>query len=58
MNLVEKAVKNGGKLVPLTISKGLTNGTGLMNPAVFVDDNNLVYCIDRYSGLDILEFNA
>ena len=25
---------------------------------VFVDDNNLVYCIDRYSGLDILEFNA
>ena len=42
MNLVEKAVKNGGKLVPLTISKGLTNGTGLMNPAVFVDDNNEV----------------
>ena len=40
MNLVEKAVKNGGKLVPLTMSKGLTNGTGLMNPAVFVDDNN------------------
>jgi hypothetical protein len=37
LNLVEKAVKNGGKLVPLTISTG---GTGLMNPAVFVDDND------------------
>jgi len=42
MNLVEKAVNNGGKLVPLTISKGLTNGTGLMNPAVFVNENNEV----------------
>ena len=25
---------------------------------VFVDDQNLVYTIDRYTGLDILEFNA
>jgi hypothetical protein len=40
MNLVERVVKNGGKLVPLTMSKDLTSGTGLMNPAVFVDDNN------------------
>lgn len=37
MNLVEKAVKNGGKLAPLIISHGLTSGTGLMNPSVFVD---------------------
>ena len=25
---------------------------------VFVDDNNLIYTIDRYAGLDILEFTA
>jgi hypothetical protein len=39
MNLVQKAVTNGGKLVPLVISKGLTSGTGLMNPSVFIDDD-------------------
>lgn len=38
MNLVEKAVKHGGKLVPLVIPNGLTSGTGLMNPSIFVDD--------------------
>ena len=25
---------------------------------VFVDDNNLIYALDRYAGLDILVFNA
>lgn len=39
MNLVEKAVSNGGKLAPLVISNGLTSGTGLMNPSVFIDDD-------------------
>jgi hypothetical protein len=39
VNLVEKAVKNGGKLAPLVISHGLTSGTGLMNPSVFIDDD-------------------
>lgn len=39
MNLVEKAVKNGGKLVPLIISHGLTSGTGLMNPSIYIDDD-------------------
>jgi hypothetical protein len=38
MNLVQRAVSNGGKLAPLVISKGLTRGTGLMNPSVFVND--------------------
>jgi hypothetical protein len=37
MNLVQKAVEHGGKLAPLVISEGLTSGTGLMNPSVFVD---------------------
>jgi hypothetical protein len=39
MNLVQKSVERGGKLAPLVISKGLTSGTGLMNPSVFVDDD-------------------
>ena len=38
-NLVQKSVKHGGKLAPLVISKGLTSGTGLMNPSVFVDSD-------------------
>jgi len=39
MNLVQKAVLNGGKLAPLVISKGLTSGTGLMNPSIFIDND-------------------
>lgn len=39
MNLVEKAVAHGGKLAPLVISHGLTSGTGLMNPSIFIDDD-------------------
>ena len=39
MNLVQKSVTNGGKLAPLVIPHGLTSGTGLMNPSVFVDDD-------------------
>jgi hypothetical protein len=38
MNLVEKAISHGGKLAPLVISHGLTSGTGLMNPSIFIDD--------------------
>jgi hypothetical protein len=39
MNLVQKSVQHGGKLAPLVIEKGLTSGTGLMNPSIFVDDD-------------------
>jgi hypothetical protein len=39
MNLVQKSVLNGGKLAPLVISNGLTSGTGLMNPSIFIDDD-------------------
>ena len=39
MNLVEKAVSNGGILAPLVIPEGLTSGTGLMNPSIFIDDD-------------------
>lgn len=39
MNLVQKSVQYGGKLAPLVIPKGLTAGTGLMNPSVYIDDD-------------------
>jgi len=39
MNLVQKAVEHGGKLAPLVISHGLTSGTGLMNPSIYIDDD-------------------
>jgi len=39
MNLVQKAVAAGGKLAPLVIPNGLTSGTGLMNPSIFIDDD-------------------
>ena len=39
MNFVQKAVKEGGKLAPIVIPDGLTAGTGLMNPSVFIDDD-------------------
>jgi hypothetical protein len=38
-NMVQRAVANGGKLAPIVIEKGLTAGTRLMNPSVFVDDD-------------------
>jgi predicted GH43/DUF377 family glycosyl hydrolase len=39
MNLVQRAVSNGGKLAPIVISDGLHSGTGLMNPSVFIDSD-------------------
>jgi hypothetical protein len=39
MNLVERSVQHGGKLAPIVISHGLTSGTGLMNPSIFIDDD-------------------
>ena len=39
MNLVQRAVSHGGKLAPLVISHGLTSGTGLMNPSIFIDND-------------------
>jgi hypothetical protein len=39
MNMVQKAIQYGGKLAPLVIPNGLTNGTGLMNPSIFIDND-------------------
>jgi hypothetical protein len=38
-NLVQKSVQSGGRLAPIVIPHGLTSGTGLMNPSVFVDED-------------------
>ena len=47
MNLVEKAVNNGGILAPLVIPEGLTSGTGLMNPSIYNDNGKLI-CVLRH----------
>ena len=39
MNLVQKSVSYGGKLAPIIIPHGLTSGTGLMNPSIYIDDD-------------------
>lgn len=41
-NLVQKAVQYGGKLAPLVLSQGLTSGTGLMNPSIFITDEGRI----------------
>ena len=48
MNLVQKSVQNGGKLKPLIIPADVTNGTGLMNPSIFIDDDGDILCILRH----------
>ena len=38
-NFVKLALKNGGKLKSLVLPTNITNGTGLFNPSVFIDNN-------------------
>jgi len=48
MNLVQKVTSRGGKLKPLIIPSSITNGTGLMNPSLFLDDDGDILCILRH----------
>ena len=48
MNLVQQSVQKGGKLRPLIIPAKVTNGTGLMNPSIFLDDDGDLLCILRH----------
>jgi hypothetical protein len=48
MNLVQRSVEKGGKLKPLIIPADITNGTGLMNPSVFIDEDGDILCILRH----------
>lgn len=40
--LVKYALDNGGSIHPLIIDKDLTDGTGLMNPSVYVDNGKIL----------------
>jgi hypothetical protein len=40
--LVKMAIDNGGSIHPLIIPAELTNGTGLMNPSIYVDGDRLL----------------
>ena len=42
MNFVKLALEKGGSIRPLIVPAELTNGTGLMNPSVFIDGNNIL----------------
>lgn len=39
MNLVQKSISNGGNLVPLIIPAHISDGMGLMNPSIFIDND-------------------
>ena len=39
MNLVQRSISNGGNLVPLIIPAHVSDGMGLMNPSIFIDDD-------------------
>ena len=41
-NLVKQVIQNGGSIVPIIIPSIETNGTGLMNPSIYVDKGKLV----------------
>jgi hypothetical protein len=41
-NLVKLAMVHGGGIYPLIIPADQTNGTGLMNPSVFIDDGKIL----------------
>ena len=40
-NFVKRVIDEGGSLHPLIIPSELTEGTGLMNPSVFIEDNKI-----------------
>lgn len=58
MNLVEKAVSNGGVLAPLVIPEGLTSGTGLMNPSVFIDNDGEILVNLRHVNYTLVHSEA
>lgn len=41
-NLVKEVLNNGGTIIPLIAPSEFTNGTGLLNPSVFVDGDRIL----------------
>ena len=44
-NFVKLALDNGGSLHPLVIPSELTNGTGIMNPSIYIEDGKVIVLI-------------
>ena len=42
INLSKLALNNGGCVKPLIVDASLTNGTGLMNPSIFIDGDKIL----------------
>ena len=51
-NLAKLVLERGGSITPLKISSEHTNGTGLCNPSIFVDGDNIL-AILRHVGYDM-----
>ena len=47
-NFVKHCLDNGGVIKPLIIPSELTNGTGLFNPTVFIDDDGRIIANIRH----------
>lgn len=41
-NLSQAVIQRGGSIVPLLLPAAITNGTGIMNPSIFVDGDQLL----------------
>jgi hypothetical protein len=41
-NLVKLVLDKGGSIMPLKISADLTGGTGICNPSIFIDNDNIL----------------
>lgn len=41
-NLVKEVINFGGELYPLILPANETNGTGIMNPSIYIDGNNIL----------------
>ena len=42
MSFAKLALENGGSIHPLIVPAELTNGTGIMNPSVFIDGDKIL----------------
>jgi predicted GH43/DUF377 family glycosyl hydrolase len=51
-NLVKHLITQGGRIKPLLIPSSLTNGTGLCNPSIFVDGEDILVNI-RHVGYNL-----
>ena len=41
-NLVKQVIESGGSITPIIIDSSETNGTGLMNPSIYIDNDEII----------------